>query len=55
MQDPLDGHYHPPHRPSVMPLAGIIHIRALFNYDPEEDIYLPCRELGKWCDDQITD
>jgi len=44
--DPLDGHYHPPHRPSVMPLAGIIHIRALFNYDPEEDIYLPCRELG---------
>lgn len=24
----------------------IIHLRALFNYEPEEDIYLPCKELG---------
>lgn len=23
-----------------------IHVKALFNYDPEEDIYIPCRELG---------
>ncbi|ESO02234.1 hypothetical protein HELRODRAFT_161478 [Helobdella robusta] len=23
-----------------------IHIRALFDYDPEEDNYLPCRDLG---------
>lgn len=22
------------------------HVRALYNYDPEDDIYLPCRELG---------
>ncbi|XP_061173738.1 protein PALS1-like isoform X1 [Saccostrea echinata] len=24
----------------------MIHVKALFNYDPEEDIYIPCRELG---------
>jgi len=23
-----------------------VHVRALFDYDPEDDIYLPCRELG---------
>lgn len=23
-----------------------VHVRAHFNYDPEEDIYIPCRELG---------
>ncbi|CAF0841082.1 unnamed protein product [Brachionus calyciflorus] len=23
-----------------------IHIRALFNYNPQEDLYLPCKELG---------
>lgn len=24
----------------------ILHIRALFNYSPQEDLYIPCRELG---------
>lgn len=23
-----------------------MHLRAMFNYDPEEDPYIPCRELG---------
>lgn len=23
-----------------------MHVKAHFNYDPEEDIYIPCRELG---------
>ena len=23
-----------------------MHLRALFSYDPEEDPYIPCRELG---------
>lgn len=23
-----------------------MHIRALFNYDPDEDLFIPCRELG---------
>lgn len=23
-----------------------LHIRALFNYVPQEDLYLPCKELG---------
>ncbi|KAL1240362.1 Protein PALS1 [Trichinella pseudospiralis] len=25
---------------------GVKHVRALFDYNPEEDVYLPCRELG---------
>ncbi|XP_060530675.1 protein PALS1 isoform X2 [Cylas formicarius] len=24
----------------------VLHIRALFDYDPEDDMYIPCRELG---------
>lgn len=24
----------------------VLHLRALFDYDPEDDIYIPCRELG---------
>ncbi|KAK3092558.1 hypothetical protein FSP39_004425 [Pinctada imbricata] len=24
----------------------VVHLKALFNYDPEEDIFIPCRELG---------
>jgi hypothetical protein len=24
----------------------MIHIRALFSYVPQEDIYLPCKEIG---------
>jgi MAGUK p55 subfamily protein 5 len=23
-----------------------MHLRAMFNYDPEDDPYIPCRELG---------
>lgn len=23
-----------------------MHVRALFNYEPEDDDYIPCRELG---------
>ncbi|XP_041715882.1 protein PALS1-like [Coregonus clupeaformis] len=30
----------PPHREMVM------HVRAYFNYDPSDDPYMPCRELG---------
>ncbi|KAJ1346218.1 hypothetical protein KIN20_000964 [Parelaphostrongylus tenuis] len=26
--------------------CGIKHIRALFDYDPEDDIYVPCKELA---------
>jgi len=26
--------------------SKFIHLKALFDYDPEDDIYLPCRELG---------
>lgn len=25
---------------------GTMHVRALFDYDPEEDVYVPCQELG---------
>ncbi|KAF7282428.1 hypothetical protein GWI33_002658 [Rhynchophorus ferrugineus] len=24
----------------------VLHVRALFDYDPEDDMYIPCRELG---------
>lgn len=24
----------------------VLHVRAYFDYDPEEDMYIPCRELG---------
>jgi MAGUK p55 subfamily protein 5 len=27
-------------------LIDIKHIRALFNYEPDEDLYMPCKELG---------
>lgn len=29
----------PPHR--------VLHVRAHFDYDPEDDVYIPCRELGE--------
>lgn len=25
---------------------SILHVRAHFDYDPEDDVYIPCRELG---------
>ena len=31
---------------SSMDLDALIHIRALFNYVPQEDIYIPCKEIG---------
>ncbi|CAG0889018.1 unnamed protein product [Cyprideis torosa] len=31
------------HRQNAPP---VVHMRALFDYDPEEDLYIPCRELG---------
>lgn len=24
----------------------VFHLRAMFDYDPDEDLYIPCRELG---------
>ncbi|XP_048734647.2 protein PALS1-like isoform X3 [Ostrea edulis] len=33
-------------KPSPRQQDEMIHVKALFNYDPEEDIYIPCRELG---------
>lgn len=24
----------------------VLHVRAHFDYDPEDDLYIPCRELG---------
>ncbi|XP_037773643.1 uncharacterized protein LOC119569640 isoform X3 [Penaeus monodon] len=33
----------PPTRP---PITQTIHVKAHFDYDPEEDLYIPCRELG---------
>lgn len=27
-------------------MPDFIHIRALFNYEPDEDLYIPCKELG---------
>lgn len=32
---------HPRHRDT-----NVLHVKAHFDYDPEEDIYIPCRELG---------
>lgn len=26
--------------------SQVFHLRALFDYDPDEDLYIPCRELG---------
>lgn len=25
---------------------SVLHVRAHFDYDPEDDLYIPCRELG---------
>lgn len=37
-------------RPDSRPIQSrpqqIVHVRAHFNYDPEDDSYIPCRELG---------
>ncbi|KAG0711456.1 MAGUK p55 subfamily member 5 [Chionoecetes opilio] len=36
----------PPPPPTRPPLSQTIHVKAHFDYDPEEDMYIPCRELG---------
>ncbi|XP_059044945.1 protein PALS1 isoform X2 [Achroia grisella] len=28
------------------PVHRVLHVRAHFDYDPEDDVYIPCRELG---------
>ncbi|XP_061717775.1 protein PALS1 isoform X1 [Cydia pomonella] len=28
------------------PAPRVLHVRAHFDYDPEDDVYIPCRELG---------
>ncbi|KAJ0176301.1 hypothetical protein K1T71_008475 [Dendrolimus kikuchii] len=28
------------------PTHRVLHVRAHFDYDPEDDVYIPCRELG---------
>ncbi|XP_058117237.1 protein PALS1 [Anopheles coustani] len=37
--------------PQIVPGIGmrdppVLHVRAHFDYDPEDDLYIPCRELG---------
>lgn len=34
------------YRPTKVSNEPSIHLRALFNYEPDEDNYIPCRELG---------
>nr|XP_026498011.1 MAGUK p55 subfamily member 5-A isoform X1 [Vanessa tameamea] len=33
-------------RPRPPPAHRVLHVRAHFDYDPEDDVYIPCRELG---------
>nr|XP_032518282.1 MAGUK p55 subfamily member 5 isoform X3 [Danaus plexippus plexippus] len=33
-------------RPRPPPAYRVLHVRAHFDYDPEDDVYIPCRELG---------
>lgn len=32
--------------PRAPPAHRVLHVRAHFDYDPEDDVYIPCRELG---------
>lgn len=32
--------------PRAPPTHRVLHVRAHFDYDPEDDVYIPCRELG---------
>ena len=32
--------------PPRSPVMQTVHVKAHFDYDPEEDLYIPCRELG---------
>lgn len=31
---------------SKQQVAQVMHLKALFDYDPDQDLYIPCRELG---------
>lgn len=33
-------------KPTENRLKANLHLRALFNYSPGEDLYIPCKELG---------
>ncbi|XP_072039200.1 uncharacterized protein [Amphiura filiformis] len=33
-------------RPPARDQSTMVHVRAHFDYDPEDDMYIPCRELG---------
>uniref|UniRef100_A0A2C9JVM2 MAGUK p55 subfamily member 5 n=1 Tax=Biomphalaria glabrata TaxID=6526 RepID=A0A2C9JVM2_BIOGL len=37
---------HHPAQENVQQSNKVMHLRALFTYDPEDDPYIPCRELG---------
>ena len=30
----------------VLPPNPVVHLKAHFDYDPEDDLYIPCKELG---------
>ncbi len=30
----------------IMPANPVVHLKAHFDYDPEDDLYIPCKELG---------
>ncbi|KAE8748633.1 hypothetical protein FOCC_FOCC004644 [Frankliniella occidentalis] len=32
--------------PPPLPRENLMHVRAHFDYDPEDDLFIPCRELG---------
>ncbi|XP_046463580.1 protein lin-2-like isoform X5 [Daphnia pulex] len=32
--------------PGVLPPNPVVHLKAHFDYDPEDDLYIPCKELG---------
>lgn len=33
-------------KPTQVAQPSVVHLKALFDYDPDDDIYIPCRELG---------
>lgn len=35
-------------RPPTTHSHRVLHVRAHFDYDPEDDVYIPCRELGQY-------
>ena len=37
---------HSPLPPGIGKESTVINLKALFDYDPDDDVYIPCRELG---------